>query len=137
MKNIFYKFLQIGFLSLVLFISGYSQNWTPTFTGSEGTIYTPKSTAVSVYYFNEMDQAHIDYWDSVYKAAYPNATFLSSSSTTYNCHGWAWYTSETGSHVWINDINEVKKFWVDGSILQPTSRQIMKKYHFLMLTIQP
>jgi hypothetical protein len=68
----------------------------------EADIYTPACThLVNTYYTPEMSQADIEYYDNLYTSAYTEAILISSSSNTYNCHGYAWYVSEGGENVWI------------------------------------
>ena len=51
--------------------------------------------------------------DANFISLFPNATFLSSSTRTYNCHAYAW-ADGYNTRIWINSPEE-EKFWTDGS----------------------
>jgi hypothetical protein len=89
--------------------------------GHPTTIYTPKGTSVpAAYILDEMGAEEIVYFDNVYRNAYQNAIFISSSSSTYNCHGYAWYMSEGGSNVFIGLGTDTAEdiYWKDGSYIE-------------------
>lgn len=61
---------------------------------------------------------------------HPNATFLSEATTTYNCHAYAWYMTEGGSPIWINNINgSLHVYWLDGSYISTNSTEGTKLYY--------
>lgn len=55
------------------------------------------------YSINEMTSQEIAELNSFTIKTYPNATFLSNSSATYNCHSYAWNVSDGGKKYWINE----------------------------------
>ena len=70
---------------------------------STTTIHTPKGNAAVAYFFNELSSGEIQAANKDLQGRYPNAEFLSNSSNTYNCHGYAWHISEGGNNVVIID----------------------------------
>ncbi len=73
----------------------------------------PNGTAVIVYQDPEQfTAAEITYVNNYYITTYPNATFVSDSTTVYNCHSYAWYSSSTSNPYWMNDPSS---YMSDGS----------------------
>jgi hypothetical protein len=60
------------------------------------------------------------YWDQYWQNQYPEATLLGSTTSTYNCHGYAWHMTEGGSTVWIGAYTTTAEdiYWTDGSYSQ-------------------
>jgi len=116
MTHLVRRSMLMGLCCLFFALSAQSQDWNPWdyVTTQNTTIYTPNDTPVPAEIITEMPEALIAYWDNEAQEAFPNAILLSSSSTTYNCHGYAWYVSEGGSTVWINGPNQLL-FGADGS----------------------
>jgi len=86
---------------------------------STATVYTPNGSAVSVIiYGEEYTQQEKDEFDNYTKAQYPKATFVSSSTTNYNCHSYAWYSSSTTNKYWMNNPS---KYMTDGSYIEKSS----------------
>lgn len=56
---------------------------------------------------------------------YPNATFLSNSSATYNCHSYAWNVSDGGKKYWINE-SSISKYWTDDYYSETTEDNAVK-----------
>lgn len=79
---------------------------------------TPKCTSVITYYtISENSQAWIDAMNAEAQAQYPNATLVDDASATYNCHGYAWHSSNGGTRYWINTPGD-DVYWTDGSYTQ-------------------
>jgi hypothetical protein len=94
---------------------------------------TPRGTAVTDYsYPTEFSAWYIAFVDSVVCKDYENATFISSSSNTYNCHGYAWHMTEGGSAVWIGSATETAEdvYWTDGSYCEVSSDAQAEKVNF-------
>jgi hypothetical protein len=111
-KQVFRVFVCLVFYTI---FTGYCVAQTPV------TIYTPHGSVVpDTYTFTELTQAQIASQNSYVSQAYPNATKLSDASATYNCHAYAWYTSEGGSNVWIGATTSTAEdvFWTDGSYIE-------------------
>lgn len=80
--------------------------------------YTPQGTKVKLVDRGESQTA-------AQKAAikqewtekYPRAIYRGESTTTYNCHAYAWSVSEGGEKYWMNSPND-DKYWTDGSYVQ-------------------
>lgn len=82
-------------------------------------VQTPKGSNVQV--FNDPEQmtpAAKLQLDSSTVNTYPNATFLSSSTTIYNCHSYAWYLQSTSNPYWMNN---PALYMSDGSYTKVTS----------------
>jgi hypothetical protein len=54
------------------------------------------------------------------QSQYPNATIVDNASSTYNCHGYAWHSSNGGTRYWINTPGD-DTYWNDGSYVQLSS----------------
>lgn len=68
------------------------------------TVTTPNGSSVTVIVFGELYSD--DYYEQLNEAviiAYPNATYVSTSTSRYNCHSYAWYSSSTSNIYWMND----------------------------------
>ncbi|MBQ6037520.1 MAG: hypothetical protein IJL37_02480 [Bacteroidaceae bacterium] len=89
------------------------------FQSTTTTLYTPKGTATTGFYRTEG-------WTSAVKleiknycvSHYPQATFMSEATTTYNCHAYAFYMRQGGETCWINT---PAAFINDGSYYETTS----------------
>lgn len=86
-------------------------------------VKTPAGTSVEVYNYSDI----VD-WTSTEKAilnaqtltSYPTATLLQDASKKYNCHSYAWYSSSSLNHYWMDDPTA---YMTDGSYYE-TSRKI-------------
>ena len=66
-------------------------------------IYTKKGKPVPAYLQDEsLSAQQIKNINKKYKKAYPKATFVSGSTSKYNCHSYAWYKTSTKNSYWIN-----------------------------------
>lgn len=59
-----------------------------------------------------MSQSEINYLNSYYPSAYPNAQYVSTATQKYNCHSYAWYWSSPENQYWMNDPSS---YMSDGS----------------------
>jgi hypothetical protein len=86
-------------------------------------VLTPKCSSVTAYIVPENSQAWIDATNAQAASLYPNATIISNSSTTYNCHGYAWHKSDGGSTRWIGYYVTTDEdiYWNDGGYVQVSS----------------
>ncbi|NJO00387.1 MAG: T9SS type A sorting domain-containing protein [Bacteroidia bacterium] len=89
-----------------------------TFLGN-ATVYTPKGTAVPALRFSEFNSVQIANVNSAAAAQFPNAQRIANASATYNCHGYAWYLSESpiSPRYWINTPGD-DTYWNDGSYIR-------------------
>ncbi len=77
-------------------------------------VYTPNGTSVSAFVRTEFNPDVIEMLNETYKRNYPNAVFASGASRTYNCHAYAWHSTNPLNNVWINPPNQ-ETYWLDGS----------------------
>ena len=83
--------------------------------------------------------------DSYYRRTYPSATLLASSTSSYNCHSYAWNMSERGVTCWINGSNisqpnldgtvsanndNISQYWFDGLYSMTIDRYAQKIYYY-------
>ena len=83
--------------------------------------------------------------DSYYRRNYPSATLLASSTSTYNCHSYAWNMSERGVTCWINGSNisqpnldgtvsanddNISSYWYDGLYSMTIDSKALKIYYY-------
>lgn len=85
---------------------------------SSAIVYTPKGSIVSdtgpnvEEYNSSLKKSTDNYW----KERFPQAYLVNSSTTTYNCHAYAWHITEGGSSVWMGfSTNPTSIYWRDGS----------------------
>lgn len=107
MKKILLSILFIGFLHVA--------------NAQYVTLYTPYGQTIQGLTLTELTQSQIDYMDSIYTVTYPYATFLGSSTRSYNCHSYAWHMQKGGSPYWINSaldpsdpdtaVTNIGKYW--------------------------
>jgi len=84
------------------------------------TLYTPKGHSVYAFTRDEMSTSDITYWTLYYILNYPLADAISSASTTYNCHSYAWNMHEGGPVCWLNEYPDLNKYWTGGSYKETT-----------------
>ena len=83
---------------------------------STATVYTPKGSYVSVYANmtwadHDISSTEASALAAKYVKAYPNATKIEEQSPVYNCHNYAWNTSNPKKY-WMNNPS---KYMSDGS----------------------
>lgn len=70
-------------------------------------------------HLQELSQNDINNINSYYDnyVVGPSAQRIGSATTSYNCHGYAWFGADGGNNVWIgtSDVNAEDIFWNDGS----------------------
>lgn len=91
------------------------------------TVTTPNGTAVTV--INTSSQtdftaSEINSYNSYYDSAYPRATRLRNPTVKYNCHSYAWYSTSSSNHYWMNNPSS---YMTDGSYSSTSSSDIGNK----------
>lgn len=81
-------------------------------------IFTKCGKPLIAYSISEMTSQEIAESNSYAISHYPNATFISNASATYNCHSYAWNISDGGSRCWINaakklTYDNLMKYWTN------------------------
>lgn len=83
------------------------------------TVTTPNGSAVTVLRRGELlTSSQKTQLNNDVKSAYPQATYVSTSTTNYNCHSYAWYSSSTSNINWMNDPT---RYMSDGSYTKVTT----------------
>lgn len=95
-----------------------AKNVSTTSTATSITIYTKYGNPVDALSVSEMSSQEIAESNSYAISHYPNATFISNASATYNCHSYAWNISDGGSRCWINaakklTYDNLMKYWTN------------------------
>ena len=102
-------------LALVLFCSPFFCQAQPV------ALTTPNGTPVWAFKGMEMPLDCIAVFNYYCVTNYPNAILLDTSTSTYNCHGFAWSMADGGPLCKISDDdNNLAKFWDDYSYLEST-----------------
>ena len=94
-------------------------------------VYTPNGTLVNDTYYRseELSASQKASHDQYCTTTYSQATLISSSTTTYNCHAYAWYMTEGGSAGWMGwTINPTNVYWLDGSYISTTGAATKVSY---------
>jgi len=85
------------------------------------TIMTPCGHSLTGYVFLEMSQRDINSLNQTVQTLYPNATLLSSASSKYNCHSYAWHQNNTYNSVWLtayyNGNHQLANYWTNDVYL--------------------
>ncbi len=89
---------------------------------STATVHTPKGSSVSVYANltwadHGLTSSEASTLANQFVAAYPNATKIAAQSPVYNCHNYAWNTSNSTKY-WMNNPS---KYMSDGSYTKVAS----------------
>lgn len=101
----------------------------------QSNVKTPISEEnnVTAYVRGEASESQLEYWDNYYNLTYSNAikipTYGSSYSATqrFNCHGYAWYMTESGHGLddprWIGlyEVTDEDIYMTDGSYVEVES----------------
>jgi len=96
------------------------------------TIYTPSNVAVGALQLVSGDLTSTqktqskNFWLSCYNN---RISYISEATYSYNCHAYAWYTTEGGSNVWIND-PEDDDFWGDFGYVEVVNQSSADKVSF-------
>lgn len=99
--------------------------------GAAATIYTPNGTLISDTYYRseEMSASQKASTDEYWTTRYSQATLISGSTSTYNCHAYAWHMTEGGSAVWMGQVtNPTNVYWLDGSYISTTGAATKVSY---------
>lgn len=64
------------------------------FSQTYSTIYTKGGKAIEVIIYTDISDSIKQLYNEEYCSRFPNATMLASSTTTYNCHSYAWNLSD-------------------------------------------
>lgn len=93
---------------------------------TSATVYTPKGSAVTVINVtSDFTDAEKISLNNSFKSAYPNATFIATSTQKYNCHNYAWNDSSPATY-WMNDPS---RYMTDGSYVSTTMTTATKVYY--------
>ena len=116
MAKIMKKSLLTILIAIITSIAVKAQIQTPI------NIYTPNGSLVgNTYLRGEMLMPRDMQWlrDSIL-TVYPQLVIIDSASSTYNCHGYAWFMTEDGDHpLWMGyPSNPTEIYWLDGSYIE-------------------
>ena len=111
------------------------------FADTEITIYTKCGQSVQAFILNELDANTIANLNYYFITSFPNATYLSTATRTYNCHSYAWYLSNGGTTTcWINDsiydiyghgiAPNIEKFWTYDYYVPASSSDATKIHYY-------
>ena len=93
------------------------------------SIQTPKGTTVQVINRGEeYTSAEISELNEYTKKTYPNATYIASSTTVYNCHNFAWNSNNGQMSYWMNQ-DSAKVYMSDGSYVSSTISKATHAYY--------
>lgn len=100
------------------------------------TLTTPRGTNFTAYVTPEIytytDKIN---WGTAFRAAYPAATEQGTATTTstYNCHSYAWNKSEGGPTCWIGyySSSEEDVYWTDQSYIETTEQYASKISYYM------
>lgn len=82
-----------------------------------GTVFTPKGNAITVMsYINDYTISEKESIKNDLLLQYPNSVFLSSATTRYNCHSYAWYSQNTSTNIW--NMLSPEQYILDGSCFE-------------------
>jgi hypothetical protein len=104
----------------LLFLLMFSLTYQLSFPQTSATILTPKGSFVyDAVHRQELSQNDINGINSDFDnyVVGPYAQRIGSATTSYNCHGYAWFGADGGNNVWIgyNSTTAEDVFWNDGS----------------------
>lgn len=112
--------MAIGCLVLVVY---------PLFASEIMTLHTPKNTEIIGYIFDERPPFEIEQKDAQYEKLIEeegwSAEKIKASSSTYNCHGYAWHMYRGGGEIVI-DGDDIPQYWMDGSYRQIDETEAVK-----------
>ncbi len=95
------------------------------------TLYTPNGH--SVYAFTRSEeftyQERLD-MDAYWTSSYPNAEKKEMSTSTYNCHSYAWNYVEGGPICWLNQFPDLHWYWDDESYVETDETYAEKIFYY-------
>jgi hypothetical protein len=98
------------------------------------TVYTRFGEGVQgILRSEELTANEVQILDSTYTTNFPNATFLDHSSTTYNCHSFAWNMTNGGTTCWINagtNNSNISKYWTGDYYVSCSSSSAVKIHYY-------
>lgn len=95
---------------------------------SNNVVYTPSGSAVDVVIRGEeLSSSQITAINNRTISSYPQATFVSGSTTNYNCHSYAWYSTSSNNVNWMDD---PCKYMSDGSYSQVSSPLLASRMYY-------
>jgi hypothetical protein len=98
-------------------------------TAKQAIVKTPKGSTVNAFTISEISENERVYFDDYYHKTYPGAILIDtynghSSTRKFNCHGYAWFMTESGNGlkkpVWIglNNNSDDDIYTTDGSFIR-------------------
>lgn len=93
---------------------------------------TPIEGIITPEFSEEEKDSHTEFISETF----PNATILSESTHTYNCHSYAWNMTEGGPTCWINyktidNANNISKYWLMNEFYSTSPNgNILKIYYY-------
>jgi hypothetical protein len=125
MKN--YKIL----VALILFTFLSSVNINAQCIPSSVTVYTPRGSGINALQYSCEPLSSKQILDNTtwVKVNYPSATIIAPSTGKYNCHSYAWYSTNTNNNIWINSPGD-DAYWMDGSFTYPMSEITASKWSY-------
>lgn len=97
-------------------------------------VYTLFGTPIQVFIVQEMDSDEITRLNSKYTAMYPNAEYLGSATSSYNCHYYAWAMRDNPQPYWMNYYQgtsgaNVSLYWTNDEYCSGSSSNFSNVYY--------
>jgi hypothetical protein len=126
-KKIVMKKLLLSLGTLFILASAYSQTYI--------TLYTKCGKSVQGLVITELSASEITAYNAAATTEFPNATLLANSSSTYNCHSYAWNITNGGQKCWINATNSIgsnniQNYWLRDYYTSTTASNAQKIYYY-------
>ena len=123
MKRIFLSFILLICSSIAIFAD------------STITIYTKCGKSIEGIIRSELCEQEISEINSYYQTTFPNAVFLASATSTYNCHSYAWNMQEGGTTCWINATisttnDNLSKYWFGDYFVETVAANADKIFYY-------
>lgn len=106
------------------------------FAQSYITVKTPKGQSIeAITGIQELSSSEIQSLNEKYKTCFSQATYLGSSTTSYNCHAYAWHITEGGDRCWINQTKNdgsanVALYWTNDAYTSTTESSAEKIFYY-------
>lgn len=106
------------------------------FSQTHSTIYTKGGKAIEVIIYKDMHDSIKQLYNEEYCTKFPNATMLSTSTITYNCHSYTWNLSDGGNTTcWINQVTStngpnIAKYWTNDYYTETTEANAKKVFYY-------
>lgn len=102
---------------------------SPIFASDVMTLHTPNKTEIIGYIFSELSPSEIEdkdvQYEEIIKEEGWSAEKIKASSSTYNCHGFAWHMYRGGAEIVI-DGDDISRYWKDGSYRKIDENEAVK-----------